>query len=246
MKFKSTKVQYRKVIVVSVILFVLIGVALVPFINVMTRNTFLEETSIHVSPRDSYSQDTVVGDPVEPLGDPQVQNINTSEYFTSIQDAINDADTTDGHILEVNSSSYTENIVVNKSLTIRGIGTGAEQPIINGGSGIGFVIAVDNVTIENMNISDSSIGIFCNHSGVSVQDNTFWFNNHSIDFNHTSNFNADTNYCLYDNSIIGNLFMINTTNDVDGAVIVNLALNYQNHSEQSQSETSQSLIIVFC
>ncbi len=230
MKIKSTKIQCRKMIVVSVTLFVLIGAALVPFINVMDRNTFLEEKSMIISPQNHYLQKNVVGDPVEPLGDPGVQNINTSEYFTSIQEAVNDANTIDGHILEVNSSSYTENIVVNKSLTIRGIGTGAEQPIINGGSGIGFVIAVNNVTIENVNISETRIGIFCNHSGLIVLNNTFWLNNRSIDFNHTSNFNTDTNYCLYDNSIIGNLFMINTTNDFDGAVIVNLALNYQNHS----------------
>ena len=230
MKFKSTKVQYRKMLVVSVTLFVLIGAALIPFINVMTRNTFLEEKSISVSPQNSDSQETVVGDPEDPLDPPQVKRINPLEYFNTIQDAIYDSDTHDSDIIQVNSSIYPENVIVNKSLTIRGIDTGTGLPIINGGSGIGFHVTVNNVTIENMNISDSSIGIFCNHSGLSVQDNTFWFNNYSIDFNHTSNFIADTNYCLYDNLIIGNLFMINTTNNVDAAIKINVALNYQNHS----------------
>ncbi len=207
-------------------LFLLLGATILPLVNVMTKNAFIDEKSTIVHQND-YSQENAVGDP---LGDPQVQNLNTLESFTSIQDAINDSNTTNGHVLEVNSSTYAENVIINKSLTIRGIGTGANQPILDGGGGIGFVIAVDNVSIENMNISDSSIGMFCNHSGLTVLNNTFWFDDQSIDLNYTSNFNTDTDYCLYDNTIVGNLFLINTMDDLDGAVIVNLALNYQNHS----------------
>ena len=226
MTFKSSELQLRKMMVAVGTLFLLFGATILPLVNVMTKNTLIDERSTIVR-QNSNSQENAVGDP---LGDPQVQNINTSESFTSIQDAINDTNTSDGHVLEVNSSTYAENVIINKSLTIRGIGTGANQPILNGGGGIGFVIAVDNVTIENMNISDSSIGIFCNHSGLTVLNNMFWFDSHSIDLNYTSNFNTDIDYCLYDNTIVGNLFLINTMDDLDGAVIVNLALNYQNHS----------------
>ena len=226
MTFKRSEFQLRKMMVAVGTLFLLLGATILPLVNVMTKNAFIDEKSTIVHQND-YSQENAVGDP---LGDPQVQNLNTLESFTSIQDAINDSNTTNGHVLEVNSSTYAENVIINKSLTIRGIGTGANQPILDGGGGIGFVIAVDNVSIENMNISDSSIGMFCNHSGLTVLNNTFWFDDHSIDLNYTSNFNTDTDYCLYDNTIVGNLFLINTMDDLDGAVIVNLALNYQNHS----------------
>ena len=229
MKFRSSRVKNKKMIV-AVGTLLLLGATIVPFINVMTKNTFVDEKSMIVSPQNSYWQENAVGDPEGPLGPPQVQNVNTSEYFNTIQDAINDSDTLDGHIIQVNSSTYPENVIVNKSLTIRGIDTGTGLPVINGGSGTGFVIVVNNVTIESVNISETRIGIFCNHSGLTVLNNIFWCDNHSIDFNHTSNFNIDTNYRIYDNSIVGNLFLINTTNDLDGAIIMNLALNYQNHS----------------
>jgi len=208
----------------------LLGATIVPLANVMTKNTFVEEKFINVSPQNSYWQEYAVGDPEGPLGPPEVKNVNTSEYFNTIQDAIYDSGTLDGHIIQVNSSTYPENVIINKSLTICGIDTGAGLPIVKGGSGIGFHIVANNVTIKNINISETRIGIFCNHSGLTVLNNNFWCDNHSIEFNHTSNFNIDTNYRIYDNSIVGNLFLINTTNDLDGAVIMNLALNYQNHS----------------
>jgi len=227
MKFKNSKAQNKKILVAVGVLFLLLGATIIPLLNMMTNNNVLEEESMIISPQNSYLKQNAVGDPV---GDPVVQNINTTETFTSIQDAINDSDTVDGNILEVNSSIYAENIIINKSLTIRGIGTGENQPLIDGGGGIGFVIAVNNVTIENVNISNSSIGVFCNHSGITILNNTFWFDSHSIDFNYTADFNINTNYHVYDNLIHQNHFLINTTNDYDGAIIVNLALHYQNHS----------------
>ena len=229
MKFK-TRIAKNKKMIVAFGTLLLLGATIVPLVNMMTKNTFVEEKSMNVSPNNIYSQENAVGDPEGPLGPPQVRNMNTHKYFNTIQTAIYDSDTHDGDIIQVNSSIYPENVIVNKSLTIRGIDTGAGLPVINGGSETGFVIAVNNVTIENVNISNTSTGIFCNHSGLTVMNNNFWCDNHSIDFNYTSNFNIDTNYRIYDNSIVGNLFLINTTNDLDGAVIMNLALNYQNHS----------------
>ncbi len=49
----------------------------------------------------------------------QVRNINTGEIFSSIKDAINDYDTSDGDVLEVGDGVYRENVQVTKSLTIR-------------------------------------------------------------------------------------------------------------------------------
>ncbi|MBK6929495.1 MAG: T9SS type A sorting domain-containing protein [Saprospirales bacterium] len=53
-------------------------------------------------------------------GTGNVQNTDTGEWFCSIQAAIDDAQTLNGHTLSVNAGTYAEDITVNKSLTILG------------------------------------------------------------------------------------------------------------------------------
>lgn len=217
----------EKIIVGVATLLLLLGGLLTPLFDVSTNQTISKEQSIQIPLQDKNSRQHAIGDP---SGDPEVQNINTSESFTSIQDAIDDSNTVAGNILEVNSSTYTENVIITKAVTIRGIGTGEHQPLLKAASGIGFTVTVDNVTIENINISGLSIGIYTNQSGLQAKNNTFWFDRKGIDFNYTAQINTNTNYQIYDNTIEKNRFFINTTNDFDGAVIFDLTLNYQNHS----------------
>jgi parallel beta-helix repeat protein len=228
MRFKEKRrVPNKKFFVIGISLLIFLMLTVIPLLDIATHNTFVSEDTMIFSSSDSISKDNAIGDPV---GDPEVQNLNTSEVFTSIQAAIDDSDTVDGNILEVNSSTYIENILVTKSLTLRGIGTGVNQPLLDGGLGIGCSIAANNVTIENMNISNSSIGIFCNYSGLIVLNCTFWFDSHSIDFNYRKNFTTNSTYQFYANRIQHNYFLIDTIDDFDGAIIINLSLNYQNHS----------------
>ncbi|MBK8924285.1 MAG: hypothetical protein IPM81_22800 [Saprospirales bacterium] len=48
-------------------------------------------------------------------GTGNVQNTDTGEWFCSIQAAIDDAQTLNGHTLSVNAGTYAEDITVNKS-----------------------------------------------------------------------------------------------------------------------------------
>lgn len=55
-----------------------------------------------------------------------VHNITQNTYFYSIQAAIDDPATADGDVIEVAEGLYTENIIINKRLTIDGAGSGSD------------------------------------------------------------------------------------------------------------------------
>ncbi|RJS48160.1 MAG: hypothetical protein CIT03_09480, partial [Methanobacterium sp.] len=120
-----------------------------------------------------------------------VYNTRTQESFISIRDAIDDADTRDGDSLTISEGIYTENVVVNKKLTIKAA-AGAKVTVKakdddksvfvigNGGSGStiqGFNIISSsdsygislshsyNNNISNNNVSDSNRGIYLYNSG---------------------------------------------------------------------------------
>jgi parallel beta-helix repeat protein len=83
-----------------------------------------------------------------------VHNINTGLGYATIQEAINAAETVNGHTIFVESGIYYENVVVNKSLTL--MGENREATIIDA-NGTGDVIDVktDDVVIESFTIQNS-------------------------------------------------------------------------------------------
>lgn len=90
----------------------------------------------------------------------QVHNITQSTNFSTIQAAINDAATVSGDVIEVDAGTYTENVTVNKSLTIKGAnfgstgcGTRIAESIVAGGAGTAFTVSADNVTIDGFNVT---------------------------------------------------------------------------------------------
>ncbi len=73
-----------------------------------------------------YLQTTLLngGDIIDFVEYQPVRNVDTGELFATIQSALDDADTQDGHTITVAAGTYVEQLNVTKSVTIDGAGVG--------------------------------------------------------------------------------------------------------------------------
>ncbi|HII07771.1 MAG TPA: hypothetical protein HA349_10800 [Methanotrichaceae archaeon] len=74
--------------------------------------------------------------------------------YTTIQAAIDASK--DGEVVEVGSGTYNENVVVNKSITLRGVNTGEGVPVVNAqGNGGTVVLKADGIVLEGLYITNA-------------------------------------------------------------------------------------------
>jgi len=113
---------------------------------------------------------------MNPWGSSPVTNLNTSEVFLTIQDAIDDSDTLAGHIIFVKNGIYYGHITVNKAINL--IGEDRNGTIIDGG-GSGIVV---NITADWVNISGFTIqnGDYWDGLGIKVSSRKNTINNNII------------------------------------------------------------------
>lgn len=108
---------------------------------------------------------------------------NSQANYTMIQEAINNAK--DGDTILVHSGTYTENLVVNRSVSIKSNSNNPKDTVVqaaNSGKHI-FNITEDNVTISGFNITGANVFRKSPTAGVHIEE----VNNSIISYNEFSN-----------------------------------------------------------
>ncbi|MFZ1704188.1 MAG: right-handed parallel beta-helix repeat-containing protein [Saprospiraceae bacterium] len=164
-----------------------------------------------------------------------VENQQTGNGYSTIQAAINDVLTLDGHTIHVCAGTYNENVVVNKDVTISG--AGPTMTIISNAapcvaSVYGIAISANNATVQNLKVTGYFYGLVVSSSGVTI-DNVESVNNCSAGLelgNGTSNLTV-VNSKLNNNTTIaknGLGFRKGTASVVSGFVMNNCEVKGNN------------------
>jgi parallel beta-helix repeat protein len=96
-----------------------------------------------------------------------VHNINTGMNYTTIQEAIDAAETQNGHSIFVEEGTYYDHVVVNKSISL--IGQGRDSTILDGNeTGIVILVTADEVAVAGFTVRNGDSGIHVGHANDSL------------------------------------------------------------------------------
>ncbi|KUK44196.1 MAG: Cell surface protein [Methanothrix harundinacea] len=140
----------------------------------------IEETEEAV-PEEIEETEEAVPEEIEETGEAVVEMIRTvclnGCNYTTIGAAIEAAE--DGDVVEVGSGTYNENVVVDKSITLRGVNTGEGVPVVNAlGNGSTVILKADGIVLEGFYITNAgpypSAGIEVTSNDNLISRNGVW------------------------------------------------------------------------
>lgn len=98
--------------------------------------------------------------------------------YTSIQRAVDEADP--GDTISVESGTYKENVIVDKSLVLRGKGSGDDRPVVDGnGVGSTVTLSADRITFEGLIVKNAGYG----KAGIEVRSDKNYIRNNLVTAN---------------------------------------------------------------
>ena len=139
--------------------------------------------------------------------------IYVPDNYTKIQWAVDNATDGDTIIVDASGGPYYENVVVNKRLSLIGIGL----PEVNaGGSGSAITVTVDSCLIEGFNVTGSGdipwdAGIRVESNSNILKNNTAFYNKYGIFLDYSNNNILSNNICN-SNNVYGTFLFSSTSN----------------------------------
>ncbi len=154
-----------------------------------------------------------------------VKNLDTGKLFDSIQEAINDSDTVDGHRIFVPCGTYQEPITINKNISLQG--SNKATTILKCNESADSVISINDrnhVNITKFTIQNGNNGVFITSSSHVTITSTDIFNHTLVGVC----LNSSENNTITDNIIYNNTVGINLTNSSNNNTMNTNEIN-ENH-----------------